>query len=172
MKIIGGYRVVDALVDWGTHNTRWRAGRDIRDALRGVDFALTYYAALVSKILALEPFGCARVELVAEDARKIRLFDRNTPSDQCLTADQWATGAKDDMFVRRYMEADRVLGPLTCTSKGETTADDLRLSLPLVMFDGFTRVAAWILHGRNEKVYPIVANLILTKKDAMKGSAQ
>ena len=87
MRIIGGYRVVDALVDWGTHNTRWRAGRDMTDALSGVDFALTYYAKLVGKILALEPFGCARVELVAEDARKIRLFDRKIPSDQWLTAD-------------------------------------------------------------------------------------
>ena len=171
MRIIGGYRVVDALVDWGTHNTRWRAGRDMTDALSGVDFALTYYAKLVGKILALEPFGCARVELVAEDAQRIRLFDNEIPSDQWLTADQRATAAKDDVFVRRYMETDLVVGPLTCTSKGDITVDDLRLSLPLVMFDGFTRVAAWILHGRNGKVYPIVANLILTKKDAMKETA-
>jgi hypothetical protein len=102
VRIIGGYRVVDALVDWGTHNTRWRVGRDITDALRGVDFALTYYSELVGKILALEPFGCARVELAAES---VFWTTRSAwPTRQECEADRLATSARLVAALSRRQE--------------------------------------------------------------------
>ena len=47
IKIVGTCRVVDALGEWGSHNTPWRAKRQISDASEGADFALTYYSQLV-----------------------------------------------------------------------------------------------------------------------------
>jgi hypothetical protein len=40
MKVVGSCRVVDALGEWGSHNTPWRAKRQISDASEGADFAL------------------------------------------------------------------------------------------------------------------------------------
>jgi hypothetical protein len=158
MKIVGTCRVVDALGEWGTHNTPWRANRQISDASEGVDFALTYYSQLVTGILALSPFGCVRGEISAEDIPQLRLYDGSL-------AEQWATKIQDKNYVRAMADADsEVLGPLTCTCKGDVTPGGLQLSPPFVIFDGWNRMAAWILHGRQGKTYSIAANIILTKR--------
>ena|SRR5438034_2726115 len=75
MKITGTCRVVDALGEWGTHNTQWRAGREITDAAEGVDFVLTYYSDLVCRILAASPFGCVRARIFAEDLPQLICHD-------------------------------------------------------------------------------------------------
>jgi hypothetical protein len=157
MKIVGSCRVVDALGEWGSHNTPWRAKRQISDASEGVDFALTYYSQLVCGILALSPFGCVRSEISAEDIPLLRLYDGTL-------AEQWATKIQNRDYVRAMVDADReVVGPLTCVCKGDAVSDGLQLSPPFVIFDGWNRMAAWIQHGREGKTYSMTANVILTK---------
>src|SRR4029453_6285890 len=75
IKIVGTCRVVDALGEWGSHNTPWRAKRQISDASEGADFALTYYSQLVCGFLALPPFACVRAEISADDIPQLRLYD-------------------------------------------------------------------------------------------------
>jgi hypothetical protein len=161
VKIVGTCRVADALSESGTHNTLWRAKRQITDAAEGLDFALTYYAPFVARILMAEPFGCMRVEILPEDVPHLVLY----------------TGAQGDSVVAlhdtqervRAMVAgeERIVGPLTCTCQHEPIdPGGLRLIPPVVVFDGWSRLAAWILHGVNGKVYPITANVILTTHDA------
>jgi hypothetical protein len=166
VKIVGTCRVVDALGEWGRHNTSWRARREITDASEGVDFVLTYYSDgldLVRRILGASPFGCIRAELVADDLPKLILCDRTTVSAA------WAKGLHEDggqtgERVRAMVAAkEAVAGPLICTC--QTVIRDLTVELkpPLVIFDGWTRTAAWILHGQGGRVYPMAANLILVK---------
>jgi hypothetical protein len=157
MKVVGTCRVVDALGEWGSHNTPWRAKRQISDASEGADFALTYYSQLVCGILALTPFACVRAEISADDIPQLRLYDGSLAGD-------WATKIQDKNYVHVMADANsEVLGPLTCVCKGDVTPSGLQLSPPFVIFDGWNRMAAWILHGKQGMTYSIAANIILTK---------
>ena len=155
---------MDALGEWGSHNSSWRAGREIRDSSDGVDFALTYYSELVSRILAAYPFGCARAELLAEDLPNLVLHDK-TFASVYATAIEKATNRSGE-YVRDMAAAEvPVVGPLTCTCRSATVDGGLQLYPPFVVFDGWHRGAAWILHGKAGKVYPLSTNLILTKNE-------
>ena len=62
--------------------------------------------------------------------------------------------------------AEPVVGPLVCTCVGEVVNGELRLHPPFVVFDGWHRGAAWVLHGRAQRAYPIAVRLIVTQQPA------
>jgi len=165
VKILGTCRVADALGDWGSHNTAWRARREITDAYEGVDFALTYYADYVSRILAATPFGCLRVHVFAEDVPQLYLHDKKRTAESLTEMISAASGPDADYVLAMAAAETRVVGPLTCTCQGAVEDATLRLHPRLFIFDGWHRAAAWILQGRAGKIYPILANVILTEKE-------
>ncbi len=69
--------------------------------------------------------------------------------------------------VRRMAAApEPVVGPLICTCVGEVVTDGIRQQPPFVVFDGWHRGAAWVLHGRAGRAYPITARIIATQRPA------
>jgi hypothetical protein len=160
VNILQRCRIVDALGEWGTHNTSWRAGREISDAEDGVNFVLTYYAELVGRILAAFPFACLRTEILAEDLPLLQLHDHR-PADVLTTLR--AVDSREGDYVRMMTAAEApVMGPLTSTCQAAVVDGTFQLQPPFLIFDGWHRAAAWILQGRAGKVYPITANVILT----------
>ncbi len=156
---------MDALGEWGMHNTAWRAGREIRDILEGAEFALTYYSPLVARILVAGPLSCLRTEISAEDLPHLLIADGRPATEWTTAVQQDASRSGAD--VRALAAASQpVTGPLVCTCVGETVDGGLRLRPPFVIFDGWHRGAAWILHGQSGKVYPISANVIVTERPA------
>jgi hypothetical protein len=68
---------------------------------------------------------------------------------------------------------DPIVGPLVCSCMGEVVGEELQLRPPFVVFDGWHRGAAWVLHGRAERVYSIAGRLIVTRYPApLLGQAQ
>ena len=108
-------------------------------------------------VLALTPFGCVRAEISADDIPRLRLYDGSLAED-------WARKIQDKSYVRVMADSNsEVLGPLPCACKGDVTSSGLQLSAPFVIFDGWNRMAAWILNGKQGMTYSIAANIILTK---------
>jgi hypothetical protein len=162
MKTIGTCRVVDALREWGTHNTSWRAGREITDAFEGVDFTLTYYSLFVARILAAIPFGCVRAEISASDISQLLLHDRR-PADS-LT-DLYTKAGPEGDYVRAMTDAETpVTGPLTCACQGARIDGGFGLHLPILIFDGGYRATAWILRQRSGRASTLLANIIVTER--------
>ena len=122
---------------------------------------MTYRSPLAWRILAGWPVACARVEIVPADVAALRIADGRT-------AEEWTTAILDDQtdsgaHVRRLADAGRdVVGPLTCTAQ---TADGTvaRLQAPIVISDGWHRVAAWIAQLRRGANYTISGNLVVTQ---------
>jgi hypothetical protein len=165
MMLLGTCRLVDVLGEWGSHNTQWRRGRDATDILDGVEFALTYYSPLVSRILAAGPIACVRAEFAPEDLPLINIADGRPISD-------WTTAVECDAthsgkYVREMAAAaEPIVGPLVCTCVGEVVSGDLRVYPPFVIFDGWHRGAAWVLHQTAGRAYPIAARVIATQRPA------
>ena len=168
MRITGNCRLVDVLGEWGNHESEGRLQRPPGSILQGdarillgVEVAVNYRSPLAWRILAGWPVGCARVEILPEDAPALRIADGRT-------ADEWTTAVLGDQtdsgaHVRRLADAGReVVGPLTCTAQ---TADGTaaRLQAPIVIFDGWHRVAAWIAQLRRGANYRISGNLVVTQ---------
>jgi hypothetical protein len=158
VRITGVCRLVDVLGEWGIHESEGRLQHSTGSfpqgnakLLVGVELAVTFRSPLAWRILAGWPIACARVELVPEDVDALRIADGRTAED-------WTTAVLEDQtdsgrHVRGLADAGReVVGPLTCTAQ---TADGTvaRLQPPIVILDGWHRVAAWIAQLRNGANY-------------------
>ena len=167
MRIAGACRLVDVLGEWGNHEGEGRLQLppsslhgDAR-LLVGVEVALTYRSPLAWRILAGWPMACARVEIVPEDVPALRITDGRT-------AEEWTTAILDDQtdsgrHVRNLADAARgVVGPLTSTAQ---TADGsvAHVQAPIVIFDGWHRVAAWIAQLRRGANYAVSGSLVVTQ---------
>lgn len=114
--------------------------------------------------------ACARVEIVPEDVPALRITDGRTAEEwtTAIFADQTDSGK----HVRNLADAAReVIGPLTCTAQ---TADGslARVQAPIVIFDGWHRVAAWMVQLRRGAKYSISGNLVMTQHPVPLLSAQ
>ena len=148
MRVAGSCRVVDILGEWGNHEGDGRLQLppaslqgDAR-LLAGVEVALTYRSPLAWRVLAGWPMACARITIHPEDVPALRIADGRTAEEwtTAILSDQTDSGA----HVRSLADAGRqVVGPLTCTAQA---ADDsgTQVQSPIVIFDGWHRVAAWI----------------------------
>ena len=107
------------------------------------------------------PMACARVEIVPEDVPALRITDGRT-------AEEWTTAILDDQtesgkHVRDLADAARaVAGPLMCTAQ-TTDGSVTRVQAPIVIFDGWHRVAAWIAQLRRGANYSISGSLVVTQ---------
>lgn len=162
MKILGACRLVDVLVEWGSHNTEWRLGRTVSDAADAVEVALTYYAQLVGRVLSASPRACFLAEFDAGDVPALVAVNGRAP-----LADWAAVRARDLGYAGNYIRAmvdspEPVAGPLVCACAGEAVGKEVRsVQPPLVVFDGCHRGAAWVLRRAGD---PIAARLILTEQ--------
>ena len=165
MKLLGTCRLVDILSEWGSHNTQWRLGRDVVDVLDGVEFALTYYSELVSTVLAAGPIGCFRVEVATEDLPQIVLHNGQLMTDWVNAVE--VCDNENGNYVRRMAaENERIVYPLICSCKGDLVNAGLGLQLypPFVIFDGWHRGAAWVVHVRAGREYPVAGRLVVTTR--------
>ena len=159
----GTCRLVDVLGEWGAHTAERGLGRKALDVLDAVDLALTYYSdgpRLMGRIFMAEPIACLRVMFTAADLPQI-ITHSGVPLSDVATAKE-----KDDPVRGLVDSAERVLGPLICTCRGEYVTDGLQLHLPFVLFDGWHRGSAWVLHGRAGRVYPIAGRIIVTRQSS------
>lgn len=167
MKVAAACRLVDVLGEWGNHEGEGRLqlphGSLQGDArlLAGVELTVTYRSPIAWRMLAGWPTACARVELVPDDVPALRIADGRTAEEwtTAILADQTNSGR----HVRKLAgAAGEVAGPLTCTAQ---TADGsvARVQAPIVIFDGWHRVAAWIAQLRRGANYAISGNLVVTQ---------
>jgi hypothetical protein len=161
MKVLGSSRLIDVLVEWGSHNTEWRIGRTVTDGADAAEVALTYYAQLVGRVLSVSPMACFLAELDVGDVPVLVAVDGRAP-----LADWAAVRARDPGHAGRYIRAmvdspEPVVGPLICACAGEAVGEEVRIQPPLVVFDGCHRGAAWVLRGSAD---PIAARLIVTER--------
>src|SRR5262245_44033600 len=171
MTIHGQHPLVDVLAEWGTHEGLGRlqlppetfAGE--RGPLNGVQITLMARAPLVWRILAGQPIGSFRVQIAPEDLPVLQLADRRT-------AEEWATAVlqeptREGQEVRaRANSPQPVCGPLVCTATGQIVANGrLDLNLPIVLFDGWHRAAAWIGQLRRGARYSISGYLVVTQHE-------
>jgi hypothetical protein len=163
----GACRLVDVLGEWGIHEGEGRLHLppsslqgDAR-LLNGVEVALIHRSPLAWRILVGWPMACVRVEIVPEDVPRLRITDGRT-------AEEWTTAILHDQtasgkHVREMADAAReVTGPLTCTAQ---TADGSFAGVqpPIVIFDGWHRVGAWIAQLRRGANYSITGSLVVTQ---------
>jgi hypothetical protein len=168
MDLEGTCRLVDVLVELGSHNTEWRWGA-VRDVVEGVEMALTYYSSLVSKILGAEPVACFRALFRAADAPRIVNYRTMQPLPE-MAADLERDPSTSGAYVRRMASApEAITGPLICTCEGDLVQGVLEPRSAFLLFDGFHRGAAWILQGKAGRVNPISARIIVTKWAARLG---
>ena len=105
--------------------------------------------------------SCVRVEIVPEDVPALRITDGRT-------AEEWTTAILRDQtdsgkHVRELADAGgEVIGPLTCTAQ-TATGSVARVQPPIVIFDGWHRVGAWIAQLRRGAKYSITGNLVVTQ---------
>lgn len=167
MRATGACRLVDVLGEWGIHEGEGRLHLPSSSLqgdprlLNGVEVALTYRSPLAWRILAGWPMSCVRVEIVPEDVPALRITDGRTAEEwtTAILADQTDSGK----HVRDLADHSReVTGPLTCTAQ---TADGsaVRFQAPIVIFDGWHRVGAWIAQLRRGANYSITGNLVVTQ---------
>jgi hypothetical protein len=161
LRILGACRLVDVLAEWGSHNTEWRVHRVVTDPADAVEVALTYYAPLVARVLSASPKACFLAELDAGDVPTLVAVNGRAP-----LAD-WAAGRARDLghaggYIRAMVDSpEPIAGPLVCACAGEAVGEEVRVCLPLVVFDGCHRGAAWVLRGSADI---IAARLILTEQ--------
>jgi len=131
---------------------------DREGVLNSVDVAVFYRAPLVWRILVARPLHILLVEIDADDVPHLRLADSRTVDNWKLTAPADQEGFK---HYRELAESDeRIKGPLICTATTDGTDGFVP---PVVVFDGWHRVAAWTDHLESDD-YPITAYLILTRE--------
>jgi hypothetical protein len=147
----------------GAHSSERGLGRTTTDVLDAVDFTLTYYSdgpRLIGRILAAEPLACLRVILADVDVLRI-------VTHAGFPLDAQATALERQFEVGRMVDSPkRIMGPLILTCRGEFAADRLQLYPPFVLFDGWHRGSAWVLHCRAGRAYPIAGRVIVTRRAA------
>lgn len=164
MRVIEESRLADALAAWGKHEGIGRLrlpesefeGRE--GVLNSVDIAVSYRSPLVWRILVARPAHTLLVEIDAHDVPHLRLADART-------IDEWKlAGPTDQEGFKHYRELaesdERIEGPLICTTRSDGNDGFIP---PVVVFDGWHRVAAWTDHLESNN-YPISAYLILTQE--------
>lgn len=166
MRVPQQIRFVDALAEWGAHEARGRLNQSgfnlgqIEDFRAAVDVALISRAPLLWRLLAAWPTETLQVEFDAEDVGALILADGRRAED-------WATDAATDQsgagqYIRRLAEStERVRGPLVCCAQRNPSGQGV--VAPVVVVDGWHRVAAWIAHLRAGTSYPIRAHLVVTQ---------
>ncbi len=163
MRIVEQSRLVDALADWGRHEAMMRSGLpsetfDGADGfIEAVNFALQFRSPLVARILAARPMSVLNAEIDSADIPLLRLADTRTIEEWKVTASH---NPKSFNHYRALAEsAEPVDGPLVCTAQTDGSKSYVA---PIIVFDGWHRVAAWTEQlGRVD--YPITAYLIITK---------
>jgi hypothetical protein len=125
MDLEGTCRLVDVLGEWGSQNTEWRWG-SVRDAVEGVEMALTYYSSLVSKILAAEPVACFRALFRATDAPRIVTYRTMQPLPDWAASVKLDTSTSGDYVRRMAAAGEAITGPLICTCEGDLVESGLR----------------------------------------------
>jgi hypothetical protein len=167
MRIVEQCRLVDVFGEWGIHEGQGRLRQPMemfegdKRLLTGVEVALTFRSPLTCRILAGWPIACLRIEIAPEDVSVLRIADGRTAED-------WTTAVLQDQtesatHVRALADTnDVVVGPLLCTAQ---TADGSVTNVrpPIVIFDGWHRVAAWIAQLRRGTAYPITGSLVITQ---------
>ena len=126
--------------------------------LSAINVALHLRSKLVWRILHGEPVHVLMVEINSEDVPMLQLADTRT-------IEKWKLSAPADQDGFNHYRAladstERVEGPLICTAKSDGSDGFIP---PIVVFDGWHRVAAWTDQLENDD-YPISAYLILTRK--------
>ncbi len=169
MRALGRIRLVDALAAWGTHEAsgRWQhlqrseLGEDPQYA-EAVEFALMTRSPLVWRLLAAGPAATLRVEISAEDLPLLRLADARSVA--AWTEAALAEDSDSGRFIRSLADSrEPVRGPLFCSAQMSSVG---QLTAPIVVFDGWHRVAAWAAQVRRRTPYPISAHLLVTRSPA------
>lgn len=166
MRGLGRMKLADALAEWGAHEAagRWQRSKngDLGDRqyyAEAVEMALITRSPLVWRLLAAWPAETLRVEISAEDIPGLILADARSVSEwtEAVISDDSDGGR----HIRRMADSiEQVRGPLLCSAQ-KTPAG--QLAAPIVIFDGWHRVAAWALQIKRRAPYPLSANLLVTR---------
>lgn len=167
MRALGRIRLVDALAAWGVHEAsgRWHhvdglefgAARPHADA---VEFALLTRSPLIWRLLAAGPAETLSVEIGTEDLQLLVLADGRSVS--AWTEAALAEDSDSGRHIRRMADAmEPVRGPLFCSARKSAAG---RLAAPIVVFDGWHRVAAWAAQVRRRDPYSVSAHLLVTRQ--------
>ncbi len=163
MKIVEQSRLADALAAWGKHEALGRLGmppetfNKADGLLTAVSLAAHTRPQLMARILVGDPIFVFKSEIEPADIPLLRLVDQRT-------IEQWKLAAPLDPAGFKYYRAladspEPVEGPLICTAQTDGSKSYVP---PIIVFDGWHRVAAWS-EQLNRADYPISAYLIITK---------
>jgi hypothetical protein len=175
MDVIKTVRFVDALADWGRHEWQTRHRRpDPIDEGHAIAAALQDRAPLVSRLLLADPTEVLRVVCDAEEAREWLLADAQTveqwkkSTESNAAADASPNAIESWDHYQRLLSGDRpIVGRLLLVAKWAEPGKVLEG--PVVVFDGYHRVAALDELCRRGSRRPIEANLVITNVEPLEG---
>jgi hypothetical protein len=175
MDVIKTIRFADALADWGRHEWQTRHRRsDPIDEGRAVATALQYKAPLVSRLLLADPAEVLRVVCDAEEAREWFLANAQTVEQWKKSTESNAVGDASPNAVESWDHYQKLLsgsrpivGRVLLVAKWAEAGRVLEG--PVVVFDGYHRVAALDELCRRGSRRPIEANLVITNVEPLEG---
>jgi len=99
---------------------------------------------------------CLQVEFDIEEAQHLHIADGRR-------LEAWTDAilpSKEDPWVRdRVADPTPVVGPLICTGLSVPEG----IAVPVVIFDGWHRVAVWVAHGRAGDRYAMRADIFVVQ---------
>ena len=166
MHIISESTFVEALTHWGVSEVGRRKNNappcDPTDEQACLNHILSYRSPYVSRVIERGPVKTYKVAFDIKDIECLLLAD-SRPIQEWIKDTQTAGGESLEYFNSLVEEPDLIRGHLFCAAKILKTKP-LELST-IVIYDGWHRVAAWVINTQQQDMQPIEAYLTITKKE-------